>query len=131
MRREEAKSAAEGLLAAALLGEGWADALQHLAEAAEAGGASLVHIQTGRSLAHLSSTEWADSEAEIMAGQVPPSPLWLYPDHVYGAAFASTMMSGATASCAATLTIKSSCGRVEFFFTRRSGCGRTSANGSR
>lgn len=87
VRPEEAKAAAEDLLAAALLGEGWQDALQRLADATEAGGATLIHLLGDRPLAQLSSTGWAECEAEMMAGRAPPSPLRFFPDHVYGHGF--------------------------------------------
>lgn len=83
VRLEEARSAARDLVAAALLGEGWGEALQHLADAADAGGASLVRVRGGQALAHLSSTCWAEAEAEAMAGGAPPSRLRFYPEHAY------------------------------------------------
>jgi DNA-binding CsgD family transcriptional regulator len=87
VRQEEARSAADDLLAAALLDEGWGGALQRLADAAEAGGASLVRLQGSRSVAQLNSTSWADAEAEMLAGGAPPSPLRFFPDHVFGNGF--------------------------------------------
>jgi DNA-binding CsgD family transcriptional regulator len=75
------------LLTAALLGEGWGEALQQLADATEAGGASLVRLQAGRPLAHLSSTDWSEAEAEIIAGRAPRSPFTFYPDQAYGDGF--------------------------------------------
>jgi DNA-binding CsgD family transcriptional regulator len=79
--------AADELLAAAMLGDCWAEGLQQLADAADAGGASLVRVQAGRPLAQLSSTGWAEAEAEAMAGGAPRSPLRFYPDRVYGNGF--------------------------------------------
>ena len=84
---EAIRSAADGLLASAPLGEGWQGALQCFADAAEAGGASLVRVQSGRPLAQLSSTEWAEAEAEMFAGRAPPSHLRFYPEHVFGNGF--------------------------------------------
>ncbi len=87
IRPEHVKSAADEVLTAALLGEGWGETLQRLADAAEAGGASLVRAERGRALAHLSSTDWAEAEAENVAGRAPPTPLRFYPDHVYHGGF--------------------------------------------
>jgi DNA-binding CsgD family transcriptional regulator len=87
VRLEQARSAARDLVAAALLGEGWGEALQRLADAAEAGGASLVRVRGGHALAHLSSTGWAEAEAEAMAGAAPPSRLRFYPEHAFGNGF--------------------------------------------
>ena len=87
IRLEQARSAAADVFSAALLDEGWEDALQRVADAAEAGGASLVRAQAGRPAAQLSSAGWAEAEAEIVAGHVPPSPLMLYPDHAFGSGF--------------------------------------------
>jgi hypothetical protein len=87
VRLEEVKSAAGDLLGAALLGEGWPEALQRLADAAEAGGATLMLLQAGRPVAHLSSTDWAECESEIIADRAPPSTRRFYPEHVYGNSF--------------------------------------------
>lgn len=87
IRRDRAKSAADELLAAALLGEGWEDGLQKLAEAAEAGGATLTRLSGGRAVAALASTGWAEAEAALVAGRVPSSPRQFYPDHAYGRGF--------------------------------------------
>lgn len=87
IRSEHAKSAADQLLTAALLGENWAYALEQLAAAADAGGASLVVVQHDRPLAQVSSTDWAEAEAEHLAGRSPPSPLEFYPDHAFGNGF--------------------------------------------
>ena len=84
---DKAKSAADELLAVAMLGEGWAEGLQHLADVTEAGGASLVRVKGGDAVAHLSSTAWAEHEAKIMADRPPPGLLRFYPDHVYGNGF--------------------------------------------
>jgi DNA-binding CsgD family transcriptional regulator len=84
---DTAKSAAEELLAAAMLGEGWAEGLQQLADATNAGGASLVRVKGGCIVAHLSSTAWAEHEAQIVADRAPPGLLRFYPDHVYGNGF--------------------------------------------
>ena len=83
---EQARAAAESMMSAALLGD-WGQALQRLADAADAGGASIVRLRTGRPVAQISSTEWATSEAEIQAGRVPPSQLRFYPEHAYKAGF--------------------------------------------
>lgn len=87
IRRDRAKSAADELLAAAMLGEGWEDGLQQLAEAAEAGGATLTCLRGGRAVAALASTGWVEAEAALVAGHVPPSPRQFYPDHAYGRGF--------------------------------------------
>ena len=87
IHRNRTESAADELLAAALLSEGWEESLQQLADATEAGGASVVRIQASRPAAHLSSTDWAEVETAAMAGGVPPSRLRYYPEHVYGSGF--------------------------------------------
>lgn len=87
VRREDVETAAGELLSAALLGHGWEAALQRLAEAAEAGGATLVHFRDGNPLAMLSSTGWAEADAALAAGRVPRSRLRYFPDYVYGRGF--------------------------------------------
>jgi DNA-binding CsgD family transcriptional regulator len=66
-----------------MLGEGWSAALQRLADAAGAGGASLVRIQGSRSVAQISSDGWAENEAERAAGRAPPIPMQFYPSHAF------------------------------------------------
>lgn len=80
-------SAADELLAAAMLGDGWENGLQQLADAADAGGASIVRIHAGHFAGHISSVAWAQSETAIMTGHAPPSQLRLYPAHAYGSSF--------------------------------------------
>jgi DNA-binding CsgD family transcriptional regulator len=84
---ERVRLAGDELLAAATLGDCWEDGLQQLADAADAGGASIVHAHTGRIEAHLSSTCWAEAEAAMIAGRAPPSRLQLYPEHAYRGGF--------------------------------------------
>jgi len=86
VRIEEARAAAESIMSAALLGD-WGGALQRLADAADAGGASIVRVRSGCPMAQISSTEWAASEAEILAGRAPPSTRRFYPDDAYTAGF--------------------------------------------
>jgi DNA-binding CsgD family transcriptional regulator len=83
VRAQEADSAGDELLAAALLGDGWADGLQQLADAAEAGGATLLRLRNGRPLAVLTSTEWVEAWSAQLAGDIPPSPRRFFPDHVF------------------------------------------------
>ncbi|HTW52859.1 MAG TPA: LuxR C-terminal-related transcriptional regulator [Stellaceae bacterium] len=89
IQRDRAELAADELLAAALLGDGWEDGLQQLAEAAEAGGATLMRLRNGQPLAVLSSTSWIEADATMIAGGAPPSPRLYFPDHVFGQGFVS------------------------------------------
>jgi hypothetical protein len=72
-------------LAAAVLGENWAGGLLQLADAAEAGGATLMRLRRDRPLAALSSTGRvdADTDTAMLAGHAPPSPRRFFPDHVF------------------------------------------------
>lgn len=83
---EQSKMAVEEFFTAALLGTGWEGALQRLADASDAGGASLVRLRSGRPVAQLSSTEWLENEVDIMAG-APPDSLRFYPGHAYQRGF--------------------------------------------
>lgn len=83
----EVTSAADEVLASAVLGEGWEESLQQLACATGAGGASLVRIRAGRHVAHISSGGWAEIENAAMTSRAPPSPLRYYPEHVYTGGF--------------------------------------------
>jgi DNA-binding CsgD family transcriptional regulator len=83
---EHAKAATKEVMSAALFG-GWEEALQRLADAAVAGGASIVRLRNGRAGAQSRSTAWAESEAEILAGSVPPSTRRFYPDRAYKSGF--------------------------------------------
>ena len=74
-------------MAAALLGDGFETALQQLAEAAEAGGATLLRLRNGRPLAAISSTGWVEADATMIGGNAPPSPRRFFPDHVFGHGF--------------------------------------------
>lgn len=85
--RGSVQHAADELLATAMLDDGWKESLQLLADATEAGGASLVRLQAGRHVAHVSSTDWAESETALATGGVPPSGLRYYPEAAYGAGF--------------------------------------------
>ena len=86
IRLDDAKSAAREFLAASLTGQGWQRALDHLASAAGAGGATLMRFQDGRPLASVSSSGWADIDAQLVAG-VLPCRLPFFPDHAYGRGF--------------------------------------------
>jgi len=79
--------AAEEILAAALLGEGWAEGLQLLSEATQAGGATLMRLRRGKTLGCLSSVGWADADAAMIAGHAPASHRRFFPDHVFGGGF--------------------------------------------
>lgn len=85
--RDAIRSATDDFLSAALLGTGWGAALQRFADAAKAGGASVVRVEGRQPLAHLSSSDWAEAETEHLAGRAPPSPLEIYPDHAFGNGF--------------------------------------------
>jgi DNA-binding CsgD family transcriptional regulator len=87
VRPEDANEAADALLAAAMLGEGWEDALQRLADATDARGVSLTRVRDGRAVATLTSTDWAEAEAAIVAGRTPPSRRLFYPENVHGPGF--------------------------------------------
>ncbi len=87
MRRDDVGAAAGELLLAALLGRGWEEALQRLAVAAEAGGATLINFRDGIPLAMLSSSDWAEADAALAAGRAPTSRLRYFPDHVFGHRF--------------------------------------------
>jgi DNA-binding CsgD family transcriptional regulator len=91
IQRDRAELAADELLAAALLSDGWEDGLQQLAEAAEAGGATLMRLRNCHPLALLSSTDWVEADARMMAGDAPPSPMRFFPDHVFGQGFVGDM----------------------------------------
>jgi hypothetical protein len=69
VQRERAKLAADELLAAALLGDCWAEGLQQLADA---GGATLLHLRSGRPFAALSSTGCAEADVAMLAGRAHP-----------------------------------------------------------
>ena len=91
IQRDRAQLAADELLTAAMLSDGYATALQQLAEAAEAGGATLLRLRNGHPLALLSSTEWGEADAQMMAGDAPPSPSRFFPNHVFGQGFVGDM----------------------------------------
>lgn len=87
--RNRIRSAADEILAAAMVGDGWEEGLQQLAEAADAGGATLLRLRTGRPLAVLTSTGWLEAWAEQIAGDIPPSPRRFFPDRVFERGFLS------------------------------------------
>ncbi|HET9847179.1 MAG TPA: hypothetical protein VFR68_01320 [Candidatus Dormibacteraeota bacterium] len=87
INRERAKSAADELLAAAVLGEDWGCGLQHLAEAADAGGVTLMRLRHGLPSATISSIGWAEADAAMLAGAAPSSPRRFFPDCVFGQGF--------------------------------------------
>ena len=87
IHRDRANLAVDEFLAAALLSEGWEAALQQLAEAAEAGGVTMMRLRNGRPLAVLSSTSWVEADAQMIAGDAPPSPRRYFPNHVFGQGF--------------------------------------------
>src|ERR1700736_5415673 len=83
----DVKSATSDFLSAALLGEGWEDALECLAAACGAGGATLMRLRGGRPLAGLSSNGWVAADVELIAGRAPPSPRQFFPDHAFSRGF--------------------------------------------
>ena len=91
IHRDRANLAVDEFLAAALLSEGWEAALQQLAEAAEAGGVTMMRLRNGRPLAVLSSTSWVEADAQMIAGDAPPSPRRYFPNHVFGQGFVGDM----------------------------------------
>ena len=91
IHRDLAKLAADEFLAAALLSDGFEAALQQLADAAEAGGATLMRLRNGQPLALLSSRSWAEADAKMIAGDAPPSPRRFFPDHAFRQGFVGDM----------------------------------------
>lgn len=87
LRRDKAIAAAGEVLAAALLGDGWTEALQRLADATEAGGVTLMRLHQARPLAAIASTDWREADAALLGGHAPASPRRFFPDHVFGHGF--------------------------------------------
>lgn len=67
------RAAAEGLIAAALLAEGWEEALADLARAAEARHAVLMRNTALRVITSIFNDEARDAIADYMAGRAPPN----------------------------------------------------------
>ncbi len=67
------KDATEGITTAALLGQGWEEALHRFAYAAGAHGAVLMRNRPARMLAAITSEEVAETVSAFAAGRAPPS----------------------------------------------------------
>ena len=87
IENDRVQRAADELLAAAILGEGWENSLQQLADAAEAGGATLTRLLSGRPAAALSSSAWAEAEVALITATALFSPRQVFPEHVFGCGF--------------------------------------------
>ena len=73
LRMERIKDAVEGVTTAALLGQGWEEALHRFAYASGAHGAVLMRNRPARMLAAITTEEVADTVTAFAAGQAPPS----------------------------------------------------------
>jgi hypothetical protein len=67
------KTAVDDLTAAAILGDGWEDALSRLSDASGAHGAVLMRNRANRMLAAITTDEIAESVQAFAAGRAPPS----------------------------------------------------------
>jgi len=70
-----------------MLGDNWEQALQQLADATDAGGATLMRLRGGRPLAAISSTGWVEADTAMLGGRAPPSPRRFFPDHIFRRGF--------------------------------------------
>lgn len=73
LRIERLEAAAHELCAAALLGDGWDEALTRFSNAADAHGAILMRNSRDRLLAAIATDEIADAVADFAAGRAPES----------------------------------------------------------
>jgi DNA-binding CsgD family transcriptional regulator len=73
LRVDSIKAAADGLVAAALLGEHWEEALARLAQAAGARDAVLMRNSALRTIVAIPTEECADAVADYIAGRAPPN----------------------------------------------------------
>jgi DNA-binding CsgD family transcriptional regulator len=73
LRMECIRDAAEGITTAALLGQGWEEALHRFAYASGAHGAVLMRNRPDRMLAAVTSEEVAETVSAFAAGRAPPS----------------------------------------------------------
>jgi hypothetical protein len=73
MRIDRIKAATDGIVAAALVGEGWESALAGFAEAAGAHGAVIMRNRPDRLVSVIASAEIAEPVADFAAGRAPPS----------------------------------------------------------
>src|SRR6188768_986072 len=77
LRIDHLKVAADDIVAAALLADGWEPALSRFAEAAGAHGAVLMHNRPERLVSVIRSEEIAEPVAAFLAGRVPPNSRYL------------------------------------------------------
>jgi DNA-binding CsgD family transcriptional regulator len=73
LRMDHIKEAVDHVTAAAVLGDGWEDALSRLADASGAHGAVLMRNRPNRMLAAVTTDEIAESVKAFAAGRAPPS----------------------------------------------------------
>jgi DNA-binding CsgD family transcriptional regulator len=73
LRTDRIKATVDDLMAAAILGDGWEDALARFAYAAGAHGAVLMRNRTNRLMAAVTTDEIAEAVKAFAAGQAPPS----------------------------------------------------------
>lgn len=73
LRTESIRDAVEGITTAALLGEGWEDALHRFAYASGAHGAVLMRNRPSRMLSAITTEEVAETVSAFAAGRAPPS----------------------------------------------------------
>jgi hypothetical protein len=73
LRVDSIKAAADGLVAAALLGEDWEQALMRLAQSAGARDAVLMRNSVARTIVAIPTEECADAVADYIAGRAAPN----------------------------------------------------------
>jgi DNA-binding CsgD family transcriptional regulator len=73
LRPDIIAAATEDVLSAALLGDGWEEALSHLAIAAGARGVTIIRNRNRRLVAALANSEIAEPVATYLAGRAPPN----------------------------------------------------------
>ena len=77
LRMECMRDAVEGVTTAALLGEGWEEALHRFAYASGAHGAVLMRNRSSRMLSAITTEEVAETVSAFAAGRAPPSSRYL------------------------------------------------------
>src|SRR5688572_13871461 len=73
LRMDRIKQAVDDVTAAAILGDGWEDALSRFSDASGAHGAVLMRNRANRMLAAVTTDEIAESVKAFAAGRAPPS----------------------------------------------------------
>lgn len=87
LRVEPIRRAADDLMAAAVLGEGWEEALHGLSEAACAQGAVLMRNRGHRMVAAVTTREVAEAVADFAAGRTPPNSRYRRVNHTRSSGF--------------------------------------------